>query len=72
MENAEIIERFKKMKTIGEMCRENKINYSNLVNKRTSKENEQIIVNEILTEISTFVLDFLVARWKNVNKTNSL
>lgn len=58
MTNKKIIENYRKLKRLSKMCEENKIDYTNLVNNRTTEENEQIIANNIINEIIDFISEY--------------
>lgn len=50
MKDIDFILAYKDMKSISDICEELKINYSNLVNGRTSAENEKKVVEKIRLE----------------------
>ena len=51
MEDIEFIKAYKDMKSISEICDEYKINYTNLVYGKTTKENEKKVAESIKMEI---------------------
>ena len=51
MDNLDFIKAFKNMKSLTTICEENGINYSNLINGKTTKENENKISEKIKSEI---------------------
>lgn len=51
MDDLEFIRACKDMKSISEICEENKINYTNLVYGKTTKENEQKVASALKIEI---------------------
>lgn len=51
MEDFDIILQFKNMRTIGEICKELKIDYSNLIRGNSTKENEHKVVQELKLEL---------------------
>lgn len=51
MEDFEIIMQFKNMKTIGEICKELKIDYSNLISGKSTKDNEHRVVQALKLEL---------------------
>lgn len=51
MEDINFILAYKDMKSISEICEEYKINYSNLINERTTKENEKKVADKLKTEV---------------------
>lgn len=50
MEDRDFILAYKDMKSISDICEELKINYSNLVNLKTSKENEKKVADKLRLE----------------------
>lgn len=51
MNDLEFIKAVKEMKSISEICDELKINYTNLVYGKTTKENEEKVANVLKVEI---------------------
>lgn len=51
MSDYDIIMAFKSMKTIGEVCKDLQINYANLIQGKTTKENEHKVVQELKLEL---------------------
>lgn len=51
MNDFDIILQFKKMKTIGEICKDLGIEYANLIQGKTTKENEHKVVQELKLEL---------------------
>lgn len=51
MENYDIILQFKNMRTIGDICKELKIDYSNLIRGKASSENEHKVVQQLKLEL---------------------
>lgn len=51
MSELDFIKAFKNMKSLTTICEENKVNYSNLINGKSTKENEIKISNEVKKEI---------------------
>ena len=51
MEDYDLILAYKDMKSISDICKENNINYSNLVNGKSSKENEKKVSEQLKREI---------------------
>ena len=51
MDELDLIKAYQDMKALSIICEENKINYSNLINGKTTKENEQKIANAVKMEI---------------------
>lgn len=58
--NLELILALKNMKKLSVICRENNINYSNLVQGKSSKENEKLIADEIKKEIVKLIDVFVI------------
>ena len=52
----EIITKYKNMKTIGEICKDLKIDYSNLIAGKSTSENEHKVAQEIKLELYKFNL----------------
>ena len=50
MDEKDIIASYKEMKSIKKICEELEIDYSNLINGKTSKENEKKVANKIKVE----------------------
>lgn len=51
MNDYDIILEFRKMKSIGDICKDLGIDYSNLIRGKTSKENEHKVVQELKLEL---------------------
>lgn len=51
MEDINIIQAFKKMRSIGDICKELEINYANLIQGKTTKENEHKVAQELKLEL---------------------
>ena len=51
IDDLEFIKAVKEMKSISDICEEMKINYTNLVYGKTTKENEQKVANALKVEI---------------------
>ena len=51
MDELEFIKAYKNMKSLTTICDENKINYSNLINGKSTKDNEKKISDAIKKEI---------------------
>lgn len=51
IDDLEFIKAVKEMKSISDICEELKINYTNLIYGRTTKENEQKVANVLKVEI---------------------
>ena len=51
MEDFEIIMQFKNMKTIGEICKELKVDYSNLISGKSTKANEHRVAQALKLEL---------------------
>lgn len=51
LDDFDIIMKFKEMRSIGDICKELGIDYANLVNGRTTKENEHKVVQELKLEL---------------------
>ena len=51
MKDIEIIKEFKKMRSIGDICKDLNINYANLIQGKTTKENEHKVVQELKLEL---------------------
>lgn len=51
MDDFDIILQFKNMRSIGEICKELKIDYSNLIRGNSSEENEHKVVQELKLEL---------------------
>lgn len=51
MKDIEIIQAFKKMRSIGDICKDLNINYANLIQGKTTKENEHKVVQELKLEL---------------------
>ena len=58
--NLELILALKNMKKLSVICREHNINYSNLVQGKSSKENEKLIADEIKKEIVKLIDVFII------------
>lgn len=51
MDELDLIKAYQDMKALSIICEENKINYSNLINGKTTKDNEKKIANAVKMEI---------------------
>ena len=51
MEDYRIIQKFKNIRSIGEICKDLGINYANLIQGKTTKENEHKVVQELKLEL---------------------
>lgn len=51
MEDFDIIMQFKNMKSIGDICKELNIDYSNLIRGKSTKENEHKVAQELKLEL---------------------
>ena len=51
LKDFDIIMKFKEMRSIGDICKSLGIDYANLVNGRTTKENEHKVVQELKLEL---------------------
>ena len=51
MRDNDIIDLYKEMKSIRKICEELQIDYSNLINKKTSKENIKKVADKIKIEV---------------------
>lgn len=51
MTDFEFINRYRALKSVPELCKEEKINNSNLISKRSTPKNEKIIANRCKQEI---------------------
>lgn len=51
MKDSEIIQAFKKIRSIGYICKELKINYANLIQGKSTKENEHKVAQELKLEL---------------------
>ena len=51
MDDLDFIKAYKDMKSISDICEENKINYTNLVYGKTTKENEKKVANALKMEV---------------------
>lgn len=51
MKDFEIIQAFKNMRSIGEICKDLGINYANLIQGKSTKENEHKVVQELKLEL---------------------
>ena len=64
MSDLNFILKYKDIKKISEFCEEENINYSNLVNGRTTEENEQKIANlckkEVINLYSEIIKDGVI------------
>lgn len=69
MTNKEIITNYNKMKRINTICKEKKIDRSNVVSGKSTPKNEKIVANEIIQELVTIVNEFFKSEdSKNENK----
>lgn len=51
MEDYRIIQEFRKMRSIGDICKDLNINYANLIQGKSTKENEHKVVQELKLEL---------------------
>lgn len=51
MNDFDIIMQFKNMKSIGDICKELNIDYSNLIRGKSTKENEHKVAQELKLEL---------------------
>ena len=51
LDDYNIILKFKEMRSIGDICKELSIDYANVVNGRTTKENMHKVVQELKLEL---------------------
>lgn len=51
MEDYIIIQEFRKIRSIGDICKELGINYANLIQGKSTKENEHKVVQELKLEL---------------------
>lgn len=51
MDDYKIILAFRQMRTISDICKDLKIDYSNLIRGKTTKENEHKVVQELKLEL---------------------
>ena len=51
MEDYKIIQEFKKMRSIGDICKDLEINYANLIQGKSTAENEHKVVQELKLEL---------------------
>lgn len=60
MKDIELIHKIKNIK-ISNICKSNKIDYTNLIYGRTSKENTKKIANELRRELYPILVDDLIS-----------
>ena len=60
MKDIEFIHKVKNIK-LGNICRDNKIDYTNLIYGRTSKENTKRIADELRRELYPILIDDLIS-----------
>lgn len=60
MKDIEFIHKIKNIK-LGNICKNNKIDYTNLIYGRTSKENTKKIANELRRELYPILIDDLIS-----------
>ena len=60
MKDIELIHKIKNIK-LGNICRDNKIDYTNLIYGRTSKENTKKIADELRRELYPILIDDLIS-----------
>lgn len=58
MTDKEIITKYNKLKKINTICKEKKIDRSNLVAGKSIPKNEKIVANEIIKELVSIVNEF--------------
>lgn len=51
LDDLEILKAFKNMRTIGEICKELQIDYANVIQGKTTKENIHKVVQELKLEL---------------------
>lgn len=51
MKDIDIILEFKKMRSIGDICKDLEINYANLIQGKSTEENEHKVVQELKLEL---------------------
>lgn len=51
MKDIDIIQEFKKMRSIGDICKDLEINYANLIQGKSTTENEHKVVQELKLEL---------------------
>ncbi len=71
----EFITEYKKsIKSIGEICKQNNIDYSNLSRNRTTAKNKRLVVNELKKQIMIFYNNIIIKEVieDNVTKTDTL
>lgn len=54
MSDLEFIQIMQQFRSVGQICKDNNINYSNLVYGRTTEENEKLIAKELKKEVIKF------------------
>ena len=60
MKDIELIHKIKNIK-LGNICKSNKIDYTNLIYGRTSKENTKKIADELRKELYPILIDDLIS-----------
>lgn len=60
MKDIELIHKIKNIK-LGNICKNNKIDYTNLIYGRTSKENTKKIADELRRELYPILIDDLIS-----------
>ena len=51
MNDEELIKEYRKLKNVGDICREFNIDHSNIIKATTSKENKHLVAKEIIKEV---------------------
>lgn len=59
MKDIDLIKKVKNIK-VGNICKDNKIDYTNLIYGRTSREKENMIANEIRKKLYPLLIDDLM------------
>ena len=73
MTSKELIKSYRKMKKISTICEENNIDRSNVVQGKSTDENEKILAEEIIKELVPIVNEFFkVEDKKNEKRKNTL
>jgi hypothetical protein len=60
MKDIDLIKEIKNIK-IGNICKSNKVDYTNLIYERTTKENIKKIANELRRELYPILIDDLIS-----------
>lgn len=59
MSDSDFIEKYKNLKSIGKVCKELNINYPNLTQRKTTKENEKRVADILKQEIIDLYSDII-------------